>query len=96
MLRASHPTSSVDLQGNTAKWLGLLYPGMACKIIIYYTGKFHRRRVSSQESDLVRASTPPPLIGNIIWCKLLQVSGNISPYISNNTYGEQKCINGKW
>ena len=26
-LRASLPTSSVDLQGNTAKWLGLLYPG---------------------------------------------------------------------
>ena len=27
ILRASHPTSNVDLQGNTARWLGLLYPG---------------------------------------------------------------------
>ena len=27
ILRASHPTNSVDLQGNIARWLGLLYPG---------------------------------------------------------------------
>ena len=66
-LRASHPISSVDLQGNTARWLGLLYLGDGVQ---NYTRKFHRRRVSSQESDLVRTSTPPPLIGNIIWCKL--------------------------
>ncbi len=47
-----------------------LYPGDNVQNCLSTTlEKFCRRRISSQESDLVRASTPPPLIGNFIWCK---------------------------